>query len=120
MPTDEFDLQQSYSHREAAIAAGRLGEWDELADRLRGARDLAKDVDQATYCAGLLVDEGYAHWKGGEDGSALRCLTEGLIAIDGLPSDDADEKVFLFAKESGPCDHVDCAYRFWYSAGGLV
>ena len=43
-------------------------------------------INQAIYCAGLLVDEGYARWKGGDNGAALACLVEGLRAItDCLP-----------------------------------
>jgi phage FluMu protein gp41 len=54
-PKDEFELQQTFSHRLAAVAAARLGEWTEAAEWLRGARALA-DVSQTTYRAGLLVD----------------------------------------------------------------
>lgn len=100
-PTDEFDLQQAYSHREAAVAAARLGKWNESAEWLRTARELADDINQPTYCAGLLVDEGYARWKGGDDHSALHCLVEGLIAIDRLASDDADPGAFLLRKRAG-------------------
>jgi hypothetical protein len=100
-PEDEFDLRQTFSYRQAAIAAARLEEWKESADWLRGARELADDVDQATYCAGLLVDEGYARWKGGDYRFALDCLVEGLTAIDGLQSDDADENAYLLRKRAG-------------------
>jgi len=100
-PKDEFDLQQPFSHRQAAIAAARLDKWAEAADWLRSARELADDVNQAIYCAGLLVDEGYARWKGGDDRSALSRLVEGFAAIDRLPSDDADENAYLLRKRAG-------------------
>ena len=100
-PQDEFDLQQTFSHRQAAIAAARLGEWTEAADWLRSARALADEVNQATYCAGLLVDEGFARWKGGDNRGALNCLAEGLTAIDRLPSDDVDESAYLLRKRAG-------------------
>ncbi|WP_426420305.1 hypothetical protein [Bradyrhizobium genosp. A] len=100
-PQDEFDLQQTFSHRLAAIAAARLGKWTESADWLRSARALADEVNQATYCAGLLVDEGFARWMGGDNGGALECLTRGLTAIDWLPPDDADEGAYLLRKRAG-------------------
>jgi hypothetical protein len=101
MPKDEFDLQQTFSHRQAAVAAARLNQWTEAADWLRSARELADDVNQATYCAGLFVDQGYARWKGGDDRAALQCLVEGLAAIDQLPSDHADENAYLLRKRAG-------------------
>jgi hypothetical protein len=100
-PTDEFDLQQNFSHRLAAVAAARLGEWTESADWLRSARALADEVNQATYCAGLLVDEGFARWKGGDNRGALDCLVRGLTAIDRLAPDDADENAYLLRKRAG-------------------
>ncbi len=100
-PRDEFDLQQTFSHRLAAIAAARLGEWTEAADWLRSARALTDDVNQAVYCAGLFVDEGFARWKGGDNRGALNCAVEGLTAIDRLPSDDADESAYLVRKRAG-------------------
>jgi hypothetical protein len=100
-PRDEFDLQRTFSHRLAAVAAARLAEWTEAADWLRSARALADDVNQATYCAGLLVDEGFARWKGVDNRGALDCLVEGLTAIDRLPADDADESAYLLRKPAG-------------------
>ncbi len=100
-PESEFDLQQTFSHRRAAIAAAQLHEWKEAADSLQSARDLADDMNQATYCAGLLVDEGYARWKGGDNDAALRCLVDGLGAIDRLPADDTDDDIFLLRKRAG-------------------
>jgi len=100
-PKDEFDLQQTFSHRLAAVAAARLDEWTESADWLLSARRLADDANQAIYCAGLQADEGYAHWKGGANRAALQCLIEGLSAIDRLPSDDADENIYLLRKRAG-------------------
>jgi hypothetical protein len=79
-PQDEFDLQQTFSHRLAVVAAARLGEWTESADWLCSARALADEVKQATYCAGLLADEGFARWKGGDNRGALDCLVRGLTA----------------------------------------
>ena len=99
-PRDKFDLQQTFSHRLAAVAAARLGEWTDAADWLRSARALADDANQATYCAGLLVDEGFARWKGGDYRGALDCLVEGLTAIDQLPAD-ADESAYLLRKRAG-------------------
>jgi len=37
-PKDEFDLQQTFSHRQSAVAAAHLGEWTEAADWLHRAR----------------------------------------------------------------------------------
>jgi hypothetical protein len=57
-PKDEFDLQQTFSHRLAAVAAARLEQWTESADWLCNARGLADNVNQAMYCAGLLTEMG--------------------------------------------------------------
>jgi hypothetical protein len=100
-PRDELDLQQTFSHRLAAIAAARLSEWTEAADWLHRARELADEASQATYCAGLLVDEGYARWKGGDNRGALDCLVEGLNAIDRLSPDHIDERAYLLRKRAG-------------------
>ena len=100
-PEGEFDLQQTFSHRQAAVAAARLDQWTKSADWLRSAREVADNVSQATYCAGLLVDEGYARWKGGDNCTALNCLVNGLAAIDRLPSDDVDENAYLLRKHAG-------------------
>jgi hypothetical protein len=101
MPQDEFDLQQTYSYRLAAVAAARLGDWTESANWLRSARALAAEVNQATYCAGLLVDEGFARWKGGDNRGALDCLVRGFTAIDRLAPDEADESAYLLRKRAG-------------------
>lgn len=100
-PKDEFDLQQTFSHRLAAVAAARLDGWIEAADWLQSARGLADDVNQAIYCAGLLVDEGYARWKGGDNRAALACLVEGLCAIDQLAPDETDDNIYLLRKRAG-------------------
>jgi hypothetical protein len=100
-PRDEFDLQQTFSYRRAAIAAARLNEWKEAAEWLHGAWELASETDQGIYGAALLIDEGYAWWKAGENSQALRRLTEGLIVIEGLPSDDVDEGAYLLRKRAG-------------------
>jgi hypothetical protein len=100
-PRDEFDLQQTFSHRSAAVAAARLGEWSEAADWLRGAKALADEVNQATYRAGLLVDEGFARWNAGDNRQTLDCLIEGLTAIDQLPTDEVDESAYLLRKRAG-------------------
>jgi hypothetical protein len=101
--------KQTFSHRQAAVAAARLNQWGEAADWLRSARALADHVNQATYCAGLLIDEGYARWKGGDNRAALQCLVEGLANIDRLPPDDADEGAYLLRKRAGHtilwCEH---------------
>jgi len=74
---------------------------------------LADDVNQAIYCAGLLVDEGYARWKDGDNRSALDCLVKGLSAIDGLPSDDADENAYLLRKRAGYTIMYNCKHYRW-------
>lgn len=100
-PRDEFDLQQTFSYRRAAIAAERLNEWREAAEWLHGAWELASETDQGIYRAALLIDEGYAWWKAGDNSQALRRLTEGLIVIERLPSDDVDEDAYLLRKRAG-------------------
>lgn len=100
-PRDEFDLQQAFSCRRAAIAAARLAEWKEAAEWLHGAWELAKDNDNATYPAALLIDEGYAWWKSGENDRALQRLAEGMTAIEQLPPDDTDDGAYLLRKRAG-------------------
>jgi hypothetical protein len=94
-PKGKFDLRQPFSHRSAAIAAARLNEWREAADWLKSAHRLAGATNQAIYCAGLLVDEGYARWKVGDNGAALACLVEGLRAIDQLAPDETGDNINL-------------------------
>jgi tetratricopeptide (TPR) repeat protein len=100
-PRDEFDLQQAFSYRRAAIAAARLNEWKEAAEWLHGAWELASETDLVIYRAALLIDEGYAWWKAGDYSQALQRLAEGLIAIESLPSDDTDEGAYLLRKRVG-------------------
>jgi hypothetical protein len=100
-PRGQFDVQQTFSHRLAAVAAAGLGEWPEAAEWLRGARELTEDVNEPIRCAGLLVDEGFARWKGGNNRGALDCLVKGVTAIDRLPPDDADEGAYLLRKRAG-------------------
>jgi len=99
-PRDKFDLQITYSCRLAAIAAGEVGAWAEAADWLRQAREVAED-DQAAYRSGLLIDEGFALWKANDNPAALDRLTQGCIAVDGLPSDAEDRKAFMVRKRAG-------------------
>ena len=99
-PRDEFDLQIPYSCRLAAIAAAKLGAWDEAAEWLRRARDAA-DEDQAPFRAGLLMDEGFALWKAGDKVAAHDRLMHGCLAIDALPADADDQKAFLVRKWAG-------------------
>ena len=47
------------------------------------------------------MDEGFARWKGGDNGGALERLTQGLTAIDRLASDDVDESAYLLRKRAG-------------------
>jgi tetratricopeptide (TPR) repeat protein len=98
---DEFDLQQAFSYRGAAIAAARLDEWKEAAEWLHGAWELSKDNDNAIYRAALLIDEGYAWWRAGDIDRALQRLAEGMTAIVQLPPDDADEGAYLLRKRAG-------------------
>jgi tetratricopeptide (TPR) repeat protein len=100
-PRDEFDLQQAFSYRRAAIAAARLAEWREAAEWLHGAWELAKDNENAIYPAALLIDEGYAWWKVGNNDRTLQSLVEGMAAIERLPPDDADEGAYLLRKRAG-------------------
>jgi len=100
-PRDEFDLQQTFSYRRAAIAAGRLNEWKEAAEWLHGAWELASETDQAIYRAGLLIDEGYAWWKAAENDRVLQRVAEGMTAIEQLPPDDTDEGAYLLRKRAG-------------------
>ena len=100
-PKDEFDLQQTFSHRLAAVAAARQDGWTEAANWLQSARGLADDINQAIYCAGLLVDEGFARWKGGDNDAALSCLVEGIRAIDRLAADEADDNIYMLRKRAG-------------------
>jgi tetratricopeptide (TPR) repeat protein len=100
-PQDEFDLQQTFSHRLAAVAAERLSQWQEAAHWLRTARELANGDTQAIYVAALLVDEGFAHWKARDTRQALDCLVDGLTAIDQLPPDNIDEGAYLLRKRAG-------------------
>lgn len=99
-PRDEFDLQIPYSCRLAAIAAAKLGAWQESAAWLRRARD-AIGEDEATFRAGLLMDEGFALWKAGDNVAALDRFTQGCLEIDALPADADDRKAFLVRKWAG-------------------
>jgi hypothetical protein len=78
----EFDLQQQFSCRDAAIAAARLDNWSEAADWLAEARERTGAGANPIYEAALLIDEGYALWKSGDPGSALARLTDGLQAAN--------------------------------------
>jgi hypothetical protein len=100
-PLEEFDVRQTFSNRLAAVAAGHLGQWAEAASWLRRARDLADNVRQPAYRPGLLIDEGFARWKSGDNRGALECLADGLTVIDQLPPDDADQQAFLLRKRAG-------------------
>ena len=51
----EFDLQQQYSCRDAAIAAGRLDRWGEAADWLAAARERTDKGANPIYEAALLI-----------------------------------------------------------------
>jgi hypothetical protein len=100
-PRDEFDIRQTFSNRLAAIAAANLGQWAEAANWLRRARELAGNVARPTYEPGLLVDEGFARWKAGDNRGALECLGQGLTAIDRLPPDNVDAEIFSLRKRAG-------------------
>jgi hypothetical protein len=100
-PTDEFELQQVFSHRLAAIAAAKLGLWLEAADWLGKAWLLANETSQAVYRAGLLIDDSFARWKGGDPAGALERLAEGLTAMDRLPADEENEQAYLLRKRVG-------------------
>jgi hypothetical protein len=97
----DFDVQQSFSCRDAATAAGRLEQWREAADWLSVARARTEGASNPVYEAALLIDEGYARCKSGDNASALTLVTEGLQAIDCLPSDDVDEKAYILRKRAG-------------------
>jgi hypothetical protein len=97
----DLDIQQEYSCRDAAIAAGHLNEWAESADWLATARERTGSGVNPLYEAALLIDEGYARWKSGDNTAALARLNEGLHSIERLPPDDTDEQASLLRKRAG-------------------
>ena len=100
-PRDEFDLQQAFSNRRAAIAAARLEQWYEAAEWLHRAWELAVRTDNAIYASALLIDEGYTWWKAGDNWRALQRLADGLNAIEAMPSDATDKGAHLLRKRAG-------------------
>jgi hypothetical protein len=97
----EFDIQQQYSCRDAAIAAAHLDAWGESADWLATARERTGSGAYPLYEAALLIDEGYARWKSGDSAVALARLTDGLQGIEQLPSDETDERAYALRKRAG-------------------
>jgi hypothetical protein len=99
----ELDIQRQYSCRDAAIAAGHLNEWQESADWLATARERTGSGANPLYEAALLIDEGYARWKAGDNTAALARLNEGLHSIERLPRDldDANGQAALLRKRAG-------------------
>jgi hypothetical protein len=96
----EFDVQQTFSCRDAAIAAERTDQWSEAAGWLVMARDRGDWRSNPVYDAALLIDEGYARWMAGDGPTALMRLNEGLQAIDRLPPDDESEQAYLLRKRA--------------------
>jgi hypothetical protein len=97
----EFDVQRGLSCRDAAIAAAHLDKWDETADWLAMARNRLNSGSDAVFEAALLIDEGYARWKFGDNAAAVARLTEGLQSIERLLSDDRDERAYTLRKRAG-------------------
>jgi hypothetical protein len=100
-PRDKFDNRQTFSCREAAIAAAQLEKWAEAADLLAAARERVQTGSDPIYEFGLLMDEGYARWMAGDNRTALARLAAGLSALEHLPSDDADERAFAIRRRAG-------------------
>jgi hypothetical protein len=97
----ELDIQAQFSCRDAGIAAAHLEEWSEAADWLATARERTGSGVNPLYEAALLIDEGYAHWKSGNNAAALARLNEGLQSIERLPPDDIDEQAYFLRKRAG-------------------
>jgi hypothetical protein len=85
--TDEFDLMQSISHRDAALAAARLDLWAEAGQLLWDGAERAAGHDHAAFCIGMLIDAGFASWKAGNSAQALSYFATGLQELDKRQAD---------------------------------
>jgi hypothetical protein len=90
------------AHREAARAAARLQQWPEAGEFLaRGAAAHVVMMHKMSLRSALLIDAGFAYWKGGDNTMALKQFYDGIELLEQLqPVSDSDE-VFLLHKRIG-------------------
>ena len=87
--------------REAAMAAGRLGLWEDARDLFSaGAKRLDEEGVKA-FRVGMIVDEGFASWKAGDNRHALECFKNGLEELEAIHAEVDREPVYSLRKRIG-------------------
>jgi hypothetical protein len=99
---DEDDLAPSYAYRDAALAASRLDDWSVAAGFLsEAARKVIVTSEQDSFRAGLLIDAGFAWWKGNNSAQAVEQFSAGLGIIDRLQDRAAAEPIRSVQRRAG-------------------
>lgn len=91
--TDADDFAPSFAHRDAALSAARLGQWDEAARFFSEGAKRASSSEQDAFRAGMLVDAGFAYWKAGDNVAAVESFAAGVGILDQLRDGAAAEPV---------------------------
>ena len=96
-----IDVNVGIGFREAAMAAGRLGLWEEAGALFSDGAERLEDESVKSFRVGMIVDEGFASWKSGDNQHALECFKRGLQALEDMQSEVDSDPVFSLQRRIG-------------------
>ena len=98
---EEIDVNVGIGFREAAMAAARLGYWEEAAALFADGAKRLEDESVRTFRVGMTVDEGFASWKSGDDQHALECFKSGLEELESMQIEADRDPVYSLQRRIG-------------------
>ena len=98
---EHIDVNVGIGFREAAMAAGRLGLWEEAGALFSDGAKRLEDESVRTFRVGMTVDEGFASWKSGDNQHALECFKSGLEELEAMQTEVDSDPVYSLQRRIG-------------------
>ena len=98
---EHIDVYVGIGFREAAMAAGRLGLWEEAGALFSDGAKRLEDESVRTFRVGMTVDEGFAFWKSGDNQHALECFKSGLEELEAMQTEVDSDPVYSLQRRIG-------------------
>lgn len=96
-----IDVNVGIGFREAAMAAGRLGLWEEAGALFSDGAKRLEDEAVRSFRVGMIVDEGFACWKLGHNQRALDCFKSGLEELEAMQTEVDSDPVYSLQRRIG-------------------
>lgn len=92
-PDDPLDLSPSMAARLAAMAAAKLGAWENAGNLFLLAASHAQEMDEVA-AVGFLADAGFSFWKAGAAAESLQAFSEGVKIARTFPVGKSNLRAF--------------------------